>query len=204
MEVFVFPLAQVLLYPSSAKPLLITEPRYIQMVHDAIETNTAIAIGFVDEPNQEYVYRAGENLRFVRQVVGYGKPLLIEEREDGSLVIFLQGRGKAVLGKVIARDVPYIVCEATPQEENMDISPEAFQNFLTMHRVLISWMKKHVPDADSREQYLSHLKTPDQIIGCYATYLIADKDMQQLVLETNDINEKINIVSGLIASGELV
>lgn len=204
MEVFVFPLAQVLLYPSSSRPLLITEPRYIQMMKDAISTQTPVAIGFVDEPYHEYSYHEGQNLDFVRSVVGYGKPQIIEERPDGSLVIFLQGRGKARLGKVIGRNAPYIVCEADVVEENQDLQPKAFQDFLKMHRVLISWMRSHVPDPSTRDQYLTHLKTPDQVIGCYATYLIADKDMQQLILETNDINEKVNIVLGLIASGELV
>lgn len=204
MEVFVFPLGHVVFYPSTSKPLQIFEPRYVQMVKDSIATGTPIAIGYVDEPNQEYIYQYGSQLSFVRSVVGFGVPKILEEHSDGSLLIFLQGKGKAKLGSVIDRGTPYIVCHAEIIPENHTMSSEIVAEFTTINKVLRKWVETRIPEPRNREHFLRHIQSAEEVIGCYASYLVADHDMQQLLLESNDINEKIQLVTGLIASGEIV
>lgn len=204
MELYVFPLGNVLLYPSSAKPLTIYEPRYIQMVKDAVANQVNIALGFVDEPQKEYRYQVGENLSFVRQVVGFGKPIIVDTRPDGSMVVFLQGQGKASLGRVKGLDKPYIVCEAEEITENNQLSVTAFQKFMLLQKVMVSWMQNHIPDPHVRTQFMSQIRTPDEVIGCYASYMVADHDLQQLILESNDINEKVQLINTMVASGELL
>ncbi len=205
MQLFVFPLGQVLLYPSFSKPFHIFEPRYIQMVEDSIRTGTPIAIGnVIDSTVAQQRYQPGEPLNFVREIVGYGHPVVIERSVNGSIVIFLEGKGKAKLGSVVRSNTTYIVCEAQAVTENHDVGNEHLQTFVTAHKVMISWMNHHISDPHARDQFLTYVKTPEQVIGCYASYLVADHDMQQLILECNDINEKIDLISRLIASGELV
>lgn len=174
------------------------------MVRDSIRTGTPIALAYVDEPDQQYVYNPGTELNFVRQVAGYGFPLILEEREDGSMVIFLQGQGKVKLGAVKHNSKPYICCEAEAISENHMIKNELAARFMTLNKVLNRWIHDHVPDPDSQKQFLKNIQSPEEVIGCFASYLVADHDMQQLILESNDINEKINLVNGLISSGEIV
>lgn len=204
MEVFVFPLGHVVFYPSTSKPLNIFEPRYLQMVRDSIASGTPIALGHVDEPDQEYTYHFGQPLSFVRPTAGYGHPLILEERADGSMLIFLQGHGKVKLGHAIDKRTPYIVCEAEPISENHQMQLEVAQEFMTINKVLVQWIESHIPEVQNREQFLKNIKSAQDVIGCFASYLVADHDMQQLILESDDINEKIHLVSGLIASGEIV
>lgn len=204
MEVFVFPIGNVVFYPSTSKPLNIFEPRYIQMVRDSIRTGTPIALAYVDEPDQQYIYNPGAELTFVRQVAGYGFPLILEEREDGSMVIFLQGQGKVKLGAVKRDSKPYICCEAEAIPENHLVKNELAARFMTLNKVLNRWIQDHVPDPESQKQFLRNIQSPEEVIGCFASYLVADHDMQQLILESNDINEKIDLVNGLISSGEIV
>ena len=204
MEVFVFPIGQVLLYPSVSKPLHIFEPRYIQMVKDSLEKAIPIALGFVDEPNRTFNYRPGEPLHFVRKVVGFGFPTIVEKKPDGSLLIFLHGVGKARLGKVLDKNTPYISCEAELVPEQLEMSSQIAKSFLRLQKVLMQWTQTHIPDPAVRAQFLTQIQTPQEIIGCYASYLLADHDMKQLILETDDINEKVLLIEGLISSGELV
>lgn len=203
MELFVFPLGHVVFYPSIAKPLNIFEPRYIQMIQDSQSTGTPIAIGYVDEPDREYKFESGQSLNFVRPVVGYGTPIILEQRMDGSYGVFLQGAGKARLGKVLDRGTPYIVCEAEKIDENHNIDMNQAVHFMTINKVLINWVNSHIADPLQREQFLRNIRSAEEVIGCFASYIVADHDMQQLILESNDINEKIDLVSGLISSGEL-
>jgi len=204
MEVLIFPLGQSLLYPSFSKPFHIFEPRYIHMVEDSIAKNTPIAVASVIEPGRSHEFKYGEPLAFVHSIVGYGFAQIVDRNLDGSLVVFLQGQGKAILGKVIDRGTPYLVCEAQVISENHLVDTRLEPLFLTAHKVMVRWLKFHIPDHLSRENFLSYVRTPEQVVGCFASYLVSDADLQQLLLESNDINEKIVIINRLIESGELV
>jgi uncharacterized protein len=204
MEVYLFPVGQVLLYPSFSKPFVVFEPHLVQMVEDAIKNNVPIAIGSVYEPRQNCEYKVGEKVNFVEQIVGYGQPLIVERRADGAIVVFIEGRGKAKLGEVLERSKPYIVCAAEKIEESHDIDPENFRHFLVVHKIMVHWMSSHIPDPLSRQQFLNYIKTPEQVVGCYASYLLADIDIQQMILESNDINEKVALIDRIISSRGLV
>ena len=204
MELFILPLGQSLLYPNFAKPYHISDPRYIQMVEDSVKNRIPIAIASAFEQTRTYEFRTGEELNFVHQIVGYGIPTVVTRNPDSSVVIFLEGKGKAKLGKVIYRNVPYIVCEAEELADNNNISDKHMGRFLLAHRIMVQWVKSHVHEISARDQFLNYVKTPEQVIGCYASYLVKDHDLQQVLLEENDINQKIEIINRIIASGELV
>ncbi len=204
MEVFVFPLGNVVFYPSTSKPLNVYEPQYIQMVHDSIRLGIPIALGYVDQPDLQFIYEAGAELNFVRSVAGYGIPQIIEKKPDGSLLVFLQGRGKVKLGRVCEGVRPYIVCEAEVISENHQVKTELIRTMGNLRKVLIKWIEKHIGGEQNQQQFLKNIRTPEEILGCFASYLVADHDFQQVILESNDINEKIDLVSRLILSRVIV
>lgn len=200
MELFVFPLGHFVFYPYTSKPLTVYEPRYLQMVKDAVETGTSIAVGYVDEPEHSYQYQFGKPLSFTRSVVGYGHAVIHEQRADGSLLILLQGLGKAKIGNVLDKGVPYIVCEAESIQENNQVDREHLTSYLTLQKILFQWLAHHFPDPQHREMLMKNLRTAHEVLGTYSSYLVADRDIQQMILEMNDINEKIDILSGLVVS----
>jgi ATP-dependent Lon protease len=81
---------------------------------------------------------------------------------------------------------------------------QVVRDFMTINKVLLKWVEHHIEEPSNREHFLRNIQSAEEVIGCFASYLVADHDMQQLLLETNDINDKIHLVNGLIASGELV
>lgn len=204
MEVFVFPLGNVVFYPSTSKPLNVYEPQYIQMVHDSIHLGIPIALGYVDQPELQYLYEPGSELTFVRSIAGYGTPQIIEKKSDGSLLVFVQGKGKVKLGPVRNEVKPYIVCEAQVISENHHVKTELIRTLGTLRKVLAKWIEKHMGGEQSQQQFLRNIRTPEEILGCFASYLVADHDFQQIILESDDINEKIDLVSRLILSQEIV
>lgn len=203
MEVFLFPLVNVTLFPSTTKPLHIFEPRYLEMVHQSIESSTPIAIGYIEDPTQVVNVQAGEVVPFVREVAGYGHPQIVEERINGSLLIFLRGQGKARLGAVKHMKTPYIVCEASEIPENNVVETDQLKTLENLHRVLLRWVDKHIPDQIQREIFVKSLSGAVETVGAFAAYMIRDYDLQQMVLEYNDINEKIDFLHRLFESGEL-
>ncbi len=204
MEVFVFPLGEVVFYPSTSKPLNIFEPKYLQMVKDAVSSRTPIALAFVDDPTKRHEYNVGRPLEFARSVAGIGHPLILETRPDGTMMIFLQGAGKVRLKEVVDRHTPYIVCEADLLNENHLLVSDRAQSFFTIKKVMTHWIYQHIPDVNNREQFLKTVQSPEEVVGCFASYLVKDHDLQQLILEHDDINEKVGLIEAMIGSGELL
>lgn len=202
MEVFVFPLGHMVFYPSISKPFNIFEPRYIQMVKDAIAQNKSIAIGYVDDPAQQYQFFPGDKLKFVREIAGYGTPLILEERGDGGMTIFLQGQGKVRLGQVLDVQVPYIVCQADIVAENLVVEARSVPDLDLLHKMFLNWVNTHVQDPRNREQFTQLVQSPHEVVGCFVSYMVMDQDLQQMILEEDDINKKISLIKSLILSGE--
>jgi ATP-dependent Lon protease len=203
MKLFLFPLGHVLLYPGTSKPLQIFEPRYLQMVKDSLTERTPIGIGFVDDPASPLKYQTGEKIGFVRETVGFGIPQIIETRNDGTLLILLPGQGKAKLGQLLDDSRPYLVVEAEPIHEDLSLSPEFSVSYLTLQKLLLNWLQNNIEDSTAREQFRQHLKTPEQVVGCVAAYLVGDPDLQQMVLEADRLEEKVNLLSGMIGPGSV-
>lgn len=196
------PLGQAVFFPGTSKPLNIVEARYIQMVNDSIHTGTPIAIGFVDEPEQAWTYFYGQPPKFIRSIVGYGQATVIEQKIDGSMVIFLHSQGKARLGNILDRETPYIVCEAEKIFEHLNLKPESVKRLVMIQKSLNQWLARHVPDPGQRNQFAQHMQAPLEIVGCYASFMVTDPDLQQLILETDDLNDKIDLIHRLMSSGD--
>lgn len=203
MELFLFPLVNVTLFPRTTKPLNIFEPRYISMIKEAVATKTPIAIGYIEDPGAVMPVRPGDRVPFVREIAGYGYAQVIEERLNGTQLVFLQGQGKVRLGPVIESGTPYIVCEADIIPEMNVIAPESKPQLASLQRILTRWIHTHIPDPAQRDVFMGNLTQPEEIIGSFASYLVRDYDLQQMVLEYDDINQKVQYLHRLTESNEL-
>ncbi|WII71583.1 LON peptidase substrate-binding domain-containing protein [Bdellovibrio sp. 22V] len=203
MEVFLFPLVNVTLFPRTTKPLNIFEPRYLSMIKEAVQTQTPIALGYIEDPSKVSSVRPGEKVPFVREIAGYGYAQIIEERVNGTLLIFLQGQGKLRLGKVLDRGTPYIICEGQIIPEKTILEPEFKPELDSLYKILTRWIQTHIPEPAQRDLFMRSLVHPEEIVGSFASYLVRDYDLQQMVLEYDDINDKVHFLHRLMESNEL-
>ena len=203
MEVFLFPLVNVSLFPKTTKPLNIFEPRYLEMVRVAADKKLPIAIGFIEDATQVGPVKAGDVVPYVRPVAGYGYPQIVEERLNGTMLVFLQGTGKVRLGKVLERGTAYMVVEAEKIEEKTVVTADSQSALDHLLKILTRWIYTHIPDPQQQEIFMKSLTGPEEIVGAFASYLIRDYDLQQMALEYNDINEKVHFLHRLTESNEL-
>ena len=104
LRVPLFPLPGAILFPRSQLPLHIFEPRYREMVKDAIDGPARIAMiqpHRLDDDNQAPLYSAG----CVGELVG------IEELDDGRFNIVLHGSNRFRLVREVTEDSPYRCAE---------------------------------------------------------------------------------------------
>ncbi|MBO9667604.1 MAG: LON peptidase substrate-binding domain-containing protein [Bdellovibrio sp.] len=203
MEVFLFPLVNVTLFPRTTKPLNIFEPRYLAMIKDAIAEKAPVALGYIEDPSKVAPVRPGEVVPFVREIAGYGYAQIIEERVNGTLLVFLQGQGKLKLGKVLDRGTPYIVCEGQIIPEKTVVDNEEKAHLMALTKILTRWIHTHIPDPAQRDLFMRNLHHPEEIVGSFASYMVRDYDLQQMVLEFDDINDKVGFLHRLMESNEL-
>jgi ATP-dependent Lon protease len=203
MDVFLFPLVNVTLFPRTTKPLNIFEPRYLAMVKESIQTQTPVAIGFVEDPSKVSTVEVGEGVPIVRQIAGFGIPQIIEERLNGTLLVFLKGKGKVKLGNVTRNDGAYIVCDAEVVVETSDVRPDKVSSLQALFKILTRWIHTHIPDPAQRDVFMKNVLHPEEIVGSFASYMVRDYDLQQMVLEFDDINDKIEFLFRLMESSEV-
>ena len=104
LRVPLFPLPGAILFPRSQLPLHIFEPRYREMVRDAIEGPGRIAMiqpHRLDDDNQAPLYAVG----CVGELVG------VEELEDGRFNIVLLGSNRFRMLRESELDTPYRCAE---------------------------------------------------------------------------------------------
>lgn len=204
MDIFLLPMLNVTLFPRTTKPLSIFEPRHIEMFRESVRTETPVAIGFNDKPELTGSVQVGRRVEFVREIAGYGTTQIVEERTNGTLLIFLHGQGKVRLGPLKESDLPFMVCEAEVVNEQNQVDPGLEIQIKSLNSILARWIQTHIPDMAQRDVFLKGLTGPVEIVGAFSSYLIKDYDFQQMILELNDINEKIYYLHRLAESSEIM
>lgn len=114
----IFPLGGALLLPRSRLPLHIFEPRYLQMIKDAIKTDARL-IGMV-QPNQ-VPGRAGHGLHTIGCA---GRITQFSETEDGRYMITLCGASRFRILKEVEGFSPYRKCDVSWDGFERDLGEE--------------------------------------------------------------------------------
>ena len=99
-----FPLPNVVLFPHAVLPLHIFEPRYRQMVADALAGERLIAMSLL-APGWE---ASDDNASpLIHPVVGLGRIVAHERLDDGRYMLVLRGVARAHVVREVAVDRPY-------------------------------------------------------------------------------------------------
>lgn len=190
---YLFPLTNVTLFPRTTKPLNIFEPRYLRMVNESINQGIPIAVCFVPEGSNE-----------IRPIAGFAIPQVIEQRPDGTMLIFMSGQGKVRLNmERIHVEEGLSTAEGEIVVENLVLDEKLKPKYMALSESLIRWIRLHIPDPQQREIFIRGLTGPQEVIGAFAAYLILDYDLQYEMMEINSLNDQIVFLYRLLESGKL-
>ena len=107
-----FALPGLFLFPGTAVPLHIFEPRYIQMIEDLLDKNGRFVLGTVVPGHEHEILGAPP----VHQIAGLGEIARHERAADGRFVIFVVGLKRVKLTEVTSdRDYRKVAIEALPE-----------------------------------------------------------------------------------------
>lgn len=191
-KIAIFPLAGALLLPRARLPLHIFEPRYLQMIEDALKTDARL-IGMV-QPNS-VPGREGHGLHTIGCA---GRITQFSETEDGRYMITLGGVSRFRVVEEIEGFSPYRQCKVSWEGFSRDLGDEEADDAFKRQKFL-DLLGKYF-DARGLSADWGTLKEADDelLINSLSMMLDFDPEDKQALLEAPSLETRRETLVTLI------
>ena len=178
----IFPLSNFIIFPSTTVPLNIFEPRYIEMIDDAMKGSRVI--GMVqpkksDDTNKPELYNIG----------CVGKITNFNETEDGRYLIALKGLSRFKIINEINNEKKYRECEVSFNEFKSDIITNSdkikFTDLKLIFKDLKTLFEKKGYIINWNELQKQNLDHTINTLSMASPFSLEEK---QILLETQNLN----------------
>ena len=182
-EIPIFPLSNFIIFPKTSVPLNIFEPRYINMIDDAMKGNRMIGMIQPKGFNQKTpdLYKIG----------CVGKITSFNETEDGRYLIVLAGVSRFKITEELKTQKLYRLCKVDFKDFSYDLEEKdeeiKFSDLELIFKNLKSWFNTQGYIIDWKEL---EKKSLNQTINALAMASPFSLEEKQILLETNDLSER--------------
>ena len=182
-EIPIFPLSNFIIFPNTSVPLNIFEPRYINMIDDAMRGNRMIGMIQPKSFNQKTpdLYKIG----------CVGKITSFNETEDGRYLIVLAGVSRFKITEELKTQKLYRLCKVDFKDFSYDLEEKdeeiKFSDLEFIFKNLKSLFIKQGYIIDWKEL---EKKSLNQTINALAMASPFSLEEKQILLETNDLSER--------------
>jgi Lon protease-like protein len=187
----IFPLPRVVLLPSEVLPLHVFEPRYIELVRDAVASHRVIGMVEVLAGHEDELPQSPP----VREIGCVGFIAAHEELEDGRFLLWLLGLERFHIEREL--DVPTSYRQVRVQYKPTLESPKRLAGIRPLRQELRSLLPTLVDlDAASRELFSNHMAevSDAQLIALAAQILELPSERKQTLLEAATLSERFLMV----------
>ena len=179
----IFPLSNFIFFPQTTVPLNIFEPRYIQMVDDAMKGDRIIGMVQPKKSNQ--------TIPILYNVGCAGKITSFNETEDGRYLIVLDGISRFKILEELNNDKLYRECKVNFDKFSNDIDNQKeeikFSDLELIFKNLKSLFNKQGYTINWKELEKQSL---DQTINTLSMASPFSLEEKQVLLETINLNER--------------
>jgi uncharacterized protein len=182
----IFPLPSAVLLPGTVLPLHIFEPRYREMVNDALATDRVLALAML-EPGHEAEY-AGRPP--IRSVCGAGVIIQEEKLSGGRLNILLRGVARASILEEHPPERRYREAKAQLLEEIPSQRPASLDLLRRFLFALAPRMSKD--ESTALLTAAARAESASDLADTAAAILLGDVQARQAMLETRETDRRID------------
>ena len=179
----IFPLSNFIFFPQTTVPLNVFEPRYIQMVDDAMKGDRIIGMVQPKKSNQ--------TIPILYNIGCAGKIISFNETEDGRYLIVLDGISRFKILEELNNDKLYRECKVNfdnfPNDINNQKEEIKFSDLELIFKNLKSLFNKQGYTINWKELEKQSL---DQTINTLVMASPFSLEEKQILLETIDINNR--------------
>ena len=187
----IFPLPKVVLLPSEVLPLHVFEPRYIELVRDAVASHRIIGMVEVLPGHEDDLPHSPP----VREVGCVGFIATHEELEDGRFLMWLLGLERFDIEQEL--EVPTSYRQVRVRYKPTTESPKRLAGIRPLRQELRTLLPGFVDlDESSREQFARHMAgvSDAQLIALASQILEMPSERKQTLLEAGTLSERFLMV----------
>ena len=191
-----FPLPNVVLFPSASLRLHIFEERYRALTRDILNGERFLAMGLIVESASPSDERPA-----VEPIAGVGEVVMAHELPDGRFNLVVRGHTRVRIDEELASDRPYRLVSATALPDLPVGDGHEVRDAEQALRVLIGQLADAIPEGgEPLRQIVAGLETPEALANVAAAELIADVSVRQRLLETRDVGRRLERVTAEIVA----
>jgi hypothetical protein len=192
----IFPLPDVVLFPHTMLPLHVFEPRYRQMVQECLAGDRRLAMALL-KPGWEKGYYGRPP---IHPIAGAGEIVQHEELPDGRFNILLRGTMRVGISAELPPDKPYRIVRARPLADRYpDEDPDSLATRIERLKVFYLRMLAEVQKGQGEmAKIFSGVKDPAIIVDRIAGAAISDTEARQQVLECVEVPARISLVQDFL------
>lgn len=215
MDVALFPIPDLVTFPGTVVPLHIFEPRYRQMVNDAVERNMMIGVCHTrkqiraakSHSTQAEALSSNQATYAPQAVFSAGYCQITDTSEDGRIYANIIMEQRFQLGDDI-QTLPYRIINATPYDDIVDEEQEAESDpvtydYVTLQTVITERLLKIIDDQNpGLVAILKHKDwgelSPENFSFKIFQFLHLDADVMQDVLEMQHPGERLSFLAEIL------
>ena len=191
----VFPLSNFIIFPKTSVPLNIFEPRYIDMINDAMKSDKMIGI---IQPKTTYIKN---NIPELYEIGCLGKIITFKETEDGRFLIELKGITRFQKIGEIKSDKKYRILEVNYNNFINDLYDEneniKFSDLKLIFKDLKNLFNKrgYVLNWQALEK-----QSLNETINALAMASPFSLEEKQILLETKNLNDRKHKIAEILST----
>lgn len=183
----IFPLPRVQLFPRALMPLHVFEQRYREMVRDCASGSGLIALPML-EPGYEDDY---EGRPAVRPTCGLGQIVAYDLLPDGRSNIVVRGLSRARIVEELPPAQSYRVVRLETLRDQVGPAFDAPGARTTLNALAEELARRLPTGGDTLLELVRDHDEPGPLTDILAAALVTDADERQLLLETLDVERRV-------------
>lgn len=170
-------------YPHTIIPLTVADSISQKIIRECHHRNQSVAL-----------YHPSERSRGVGTL---GKILLLEENDDGSTTVLVQGivRIKFLVQEHHSPYPTYLFEEYCDADTTSTLMTDSIER---LHHVLENWLNRHISSASERTKFLKEMDTPQKLINNLCVLVLKDLELKEIFLENTSLPDRIRMMDALL------
>lgn len=199
----VFPLPSTVLFPGTALPLHVFEPRYLQMVRDIQQSDALLGIVMIRELQNEIAGRVP-----LHDVACAGRIVHSEDLSDGRMNILVQGLHRVRLQEELPDNKGYRRFHAQPIPDPDPSNIERASIELARLQSCVLSLRSSVAQTDQQlVEVLGTTSDPLELADILSAVLVHDPSERQAMLGAEDLKSRLQklidiVVDVMVRVGE--
>lgn len=186
INLFLFPLPEVVLFPGMNLPLHIFEDRYKKMISECLDRDKQLGIVLADD-------------KYCAEVGTIAEIIDVEKLEDGKMNVLTEGKSRFKIVEFL-KEEPYYEAKVQPYEDTEVELDDKFKKSLSTIKELSS-KALSIFDIISEEELSKKIKLPEEpneLLFLVAANLTCTYEAKQSILETRSIKARSKKILALL------